>query len=96
MLQSEYLYTVLCAYLEVRTFDEFAERVERLGDNWDNEVYLYEGYNWEDYGKELFQNSERRLDDDIIDYFDFEAYGRANALTCAQEYSNGIIEITGG
>ena len=96
VLQSEYLYTVLCAYLEVRTFDEFAERVERLGDNWDDEVYLYEGYDWEDYGKELFEICERRLDDDLIDYFDFEAYGRANGLDCAQEYSNGIIEITGG
>lgn len=95
VLQSEYLYTVLCAYLEVRTFDEFANRVEQLGNNWDDEVYLYEGYDWEDYGKELFENSERRLDDDLIDYFDFEAYGRANGLDCAQEYSNGIIEITG-
>ena len=96
VLNSEHLYTVLCAYLEVRTFDEFAERVERLGDNWDDEVYLYEGYDWEDYGKELFEICERRLDDDLIDYFDFEAYGRAKGLTCAQEYSNGIIEITGG
>ena len=96
VLQSEYLYTVLCAFLEVRTFDEFAERVERLGNNWDDEVYLYEGYDWEDYGKELFEIYEQRLDDDLIDYFDFEAYGRANGLDCAQEYSNGIIEITGG
>ena len=96
VLQSEYLYNVLSAYLEVRTFDLFAERVERLGSNWDDEVYLYEGYDWEDYGKELFENSERRPDDDLIDYFDFEAYGRANGLACAQEYSKGIIEIIGG
>ena len=96
VLESEHLYTVLCAFLEVRSFEEFADRVERLGDNWDDEVYLYEGYDWEDYGKELFEICERRLDDDLIDYFDFEAYGRANGLDCAQEYSKGIIEITGG
>ena len=95
-LESDYLYTVLCAFLEVRSFEEFADRVERLGDNWDDDVYIYEGYNWEDYGKELFENSERQIEDDLIDYFDFEAYGRANGLDCAQEYSNGIIEITGG
>ena len=95
-LESDYLYTVLCAYLEVRTFDEFAERVGRLGDNWDNDIYLYEGYDWEDYGKELFEIYEQRLDDDLIDYFDFEAYGKANGLNCAQEYSHGIIEIIGG
>ena len=52
-LESDYLYTVLCAYLEVRTFDEFAERVGRLDDNWDNDIYLYEGYDWEDYGKDV-------------------------------------------
>ena len=96
VLESEHLYTVLCAFLEVRSFEEFADRVERLGDNWDDEVYLYEGYDWEDYGKDMFDFCERQIDDDLIDYFDFEAYGRANGLDCAQEYSNGIIEITGG
>ena len=96
VLESEHLYTVLCAFLEVRSFDEFADRIGRLGDNWNDDIYLYEGYDWEDYGKELFENSERQIDDDLIDYFDFEAYGRANGLACAQEYSNGIIEITGG
>ena len=95
VLQSEYLYNILSAYLEVRTFDEFAKRVERLGDNWNDEIYIYENYDWEDYGKELFENIERHIDDDLIDYFDFEAYGRANGLTSAQEYSHGIIEIIG-
>ena len=96
VLQNKYLYNVLSAFLEVRTFDEFAERVERLGENWNDEVYLYEGYDWEEYGRELYENGDRHIDDDLIDYFDFEAYGRANGLDCAQEYSNGIIEITGG
>ena len=96
VLQNKYLYNVLSAFLEVRTFDEFAERVERLGENWNDEVYLYEGYDWEEYGRELYENGDRHIDDDLIDYFDFEAYGRANGLNCAQEYSNGIIEIIGG
>lgn len=30
VLNSEYLYTILCAYLEVRSFQEFAERVANL------------------------------------------------------------------
>lgn len=63
VLNSEYLYHVFCAYLEVRTFDEFAERVERLGDNWN---------------------------DDLIDYFDFEAYGRANGL-CGYDFLIAVI-----
>ena len=44
VLHSEYLYTVLCAYLEVRSFHEFAERVERFGDNWNDDIYVYENY----------------------------------------------------
>ena len=93
VLHSEYLYTILCAYLEVRSFHEFAERVERLGDNWNDDIYVYENYDWEDYGRELFENSDRHLDDDLIDYFDFEEYGRSTGLSCAEEYSGGIIEI---
>ena len=57
VLQSEYLYTVLCACLEVRTFDEFAERVERLGNNWDDEVYLYEGYDWKITAKSCLKSA---------------------------------------
>ncbi len=93
VLHSEYLYTVLCAYLEVRSFREFAERVEKFGNNWDDDIYIYEGYDWEDYGRELFEGSDRHLDDDLADYFDFEAYGRSFGLSCAEEYSGGIIEI---
>ena len=93
VLHSEYLYTILCAYLEVRSFHEFAEGVERLGDNWNDDIYVYENYDWEDYGRELFENSDRHLDDDLIDYFDFEEYGRSTGLSCAEEYSGGIIEI---
>lgn len=93
VLNSEYLYTVLCAYLEVRSFQEFAERVAKLGNNWNDDIYVYENYDWEDYGRELFENSDRHLDDDLIDYFDFEGYGRSTGLSCAEEYSGGIIEI---
>lgn len=93
VLNSEYLYTVLCAYLEVRSFQEFAERVAKLGNNWNDDIYVYENYDWEDYGRELFENSDRHLDDELIDYFDFEEYGRSTGLSCAEEYSGGIIEI---
>ena len=29
----------------------------------------------------MFENSERRLDDDLIDYFDFETYAERTVLT---------------
>ena len=54
VLESEYLCSVLCAYLEVRSLREFIERVETHGKNWNDDIYLYQGYDLEDYGKELF------------------------------------------
>lgn len=93
VLESEYLYSVLCAYLEVRSLREFIERVETHGKNWNDDIYLYQGYDWEDYGKELFESCARKIDDDLIDFFDFEAYGKSFGMNCAEKYSGGIIEI---
>lgn len=93
VLESEYLYSVLCAYLEVRSLREFIEKVETHGKNWNDNIYLYQGYDWEDYGKELFESCARKIDDDLIEFFDFEAYGKAFGMNCAEKYSGGIIEI---
>ena len=92
VLESEYLYSVLCAYLEVRSLREFIEKVQTHSKNWNDDIYLYQDYDWEDYGRELFENSDRHLDDDLTDYFDFEAYGKYIG-DCTEEYSGGLIEI---
>ena len=67
--------------------------METHGKNWNDDIYLYQGYDWEDYGKELFESCARKIDDDLIDFFDFEAYGKSFGMNCAEKYSGGIIEI---
>lgn len=52
-----------------------------------------QGFRLDGIDIELFENSDRHLDDELIDYFDFEEYGRSTGLSCAEEYSGGIIEI---
>ena len=93
VLDNEYLCSVLCAYLEVRSLREFIKKVETHGNNWNDDIYIYQGYDWEDYGKELFESCARKIDDDLIEFFDFEAYGKAFGMNCAEKYSGGIIEF---
>ena len=85
-------YDTMLAYLEVRSFEEFEENVRNHGDRWDDDIRLYKGYSWEDYGKEMFDCCCYQMEEHLQDFFDFEAYGRYMG-DCAEEYSDGIIEI---
>ena len=85
-------YDTMLAYLEVRSLGEFEENVRNHGERWDDDIHLYKGYSWEDYGKEMFDCCCYQMEEHLQDFFDFEAYGRYMG-DCAEEYSDGIIEI---
>ena len=85
-------YDVMLAYLEVRSFREFEENVKNHGDRWDDDIQLYRGFSWEDYGREMFDCCCYQMEEHLQDFFDFEAYGRYMG-EYAEEYSGGIIEI---
>ena len=93
VLESKYQYEKMTAYIEARSLDEFFELVNKHRDDWDQDVYFYKDYSWEDYGREMFENSGYKLDDRLEDFFDFEAYGRYIGDDYAVEVDNGIIEI---
>ena len=86
-------YDTMCAFLEVRSWDEFEDLVGRRGNRWDEDMTIYRGFSWEDYGREIFDTMCYDIPDHLMDYFDFENYGRSMGIDCAEEYSNGIIEI---
>lgn len=87
-------YDTLITYLEVRTFNEFESRVEQYGSSWDDDIYIYAGYSWETYGREILANSGQELPDGLEDYFDFEEYGKSYQYSGSiEEYSSGLIEI---
>ena len=85
-------YDVMLAYLEVRSFREFEENVRNHSDRWDDDIQLYKGFSWEDYGREMFDCCCYQMEEHLQDFFDFEAYGR-DMGEYAEEYSGGIIEI---
>lgn len=92
VLDDENKYDKMLAFIEVRSYDEFEKNVKKHGDKWDDEIYLYKGYSWEDYGREIFSCCCYQMDEHLQDFFDFEAYGKYMG-DYAEEYSDGIIEI---
>ena len=86
-------YDTLMAFLEVRGFREFEELVDRYGADWDDDIYIYKNYDWDDYGREMFNNCGYEIPDSLLDFFDFEAYGESFKYDGIEEYSEGLIEI---
>lgn len=92
ILRDDYKYEVFSAFIEVESFEEFEERVEKYGDRWDDDIYLYRGYDWYDLGYNLLHDCYE-IPDFLDNYIDYEKYGEELRFDGFQEYSNGIIEI---
>ena len=93
ILDNDYKYKVFCAFLEICDFDDFERKVEERGENWDDDIYLYSGYNWDDYGRERLNDCGYEIPEFLEDYIDFDKYGRACGDCYVHEYSDGLIEI---
>lgn len=85
-------YDTFLAFLEVRSFSELEERVRDHGECWDDDITVYRGYDWDDYGREMFDCCCCQMEEHLQDFFDFEAYGKYIG-DCTEEYSGGLIEI---
>ncbi len=79
--------------IDEELFIQDIENLPSSGTNWDDDIYLYKGYDWEEYGKEMFSSCGYELDERLEDFFDYEAYGKYIGDCNAEEYSEGIIEI---
>jgi|GEM_PF-358118 len=94
VLECSHKYDTMMAYLEIYNFQDFTSLVDSNGGNWDDDIHLYKGYDWDDYGREMFDCCEERgLSDRLQDFFDFEKYGEYMGSDYCHEYSEGIIEI---
>lgn len=94
VLTDDYKYKIMEAFLEVRDLKDFEELVEKYGDCWDDDINLYEGMDWEDYGREMYASSHT-IDDILDNFFDFERYGEYIGSDSMEKYSGGLIEIVG-
>ena len=93
VIDNNYKYDIMCAYLEVRNFDDFKELVNDNGNRWDDDIHYYKGYDWSDYGREMFECCGYKIPEPLENFIDFEAYGKYIGDYYAEEVSNGIIEI---
>ena len=93
VLEDTYKYDVMTAYLEVLGYNDFKELVNRYGNRWNDDINIYRGFDWEDYGREMFDLMGYQIPESILDYFDFKAYGESFQYDNIHEYSEGLIEI---
>lgn len=94
VLDDEYKYKVLSAFLEVRNYDEFRELVDERGNSWDDDINLFEGYSWEDYGREMIDDYGHIIPPGLEYYIDYDSYGRSFKDSGeVEEYSGGLIQI---
>ena len=93
VLDNDYKAETMGAFLEVEGFTEFEDLVNSRGENWDDDIHIYKGFDWSDYGREMFDCCGYQLDERLENFFDFESYGKYIGEECAYEYDDGIIEI---
>lgn len=91
VLDENYKFDVLDAYLEVRDIDDFMCLVDNYGYDWDIDITLYRGYDWEDLGREML--CDYNIPEFLEDYIDYEAYGESYKYDGYEEFSGGIINL---
>lgn len=92
VIEDDYKFEIMSAFLEVRDFDDFKERVESLDSSWDSDIYLYKDMDWYDLGYN-FLHECNEIPDYLDNYIDYERYGEELKYDGFEEYSEGIIEI---
>lgn len=92
VLDTSYKFEIMEAFLEVRCFSDFVERVREYGERWIDDINIYKNFDWYDFGREMVDICGYKIPGGLEDFIDYEAYGKY----CGEyvhEYSNGLIEI---
>ena len=96
VLDDEYKFEKMCAYCEVNGFEYWWTRVDRDEDGWDDGVYLYPNYDWNDLAHYFIDEVECwEIPNCLKNYIDYNAYARELQFDHFYEYENGIVEIRG-
>ena len=92
VISNDYNYEMMSAFLEVRTWEDFKNRVNNCGSNWCDDIYLYKNQGWYDLGYN-FMHECYQIPDYLDNYIDYERYANDLRYDGFEEYSEGIIEI---
>lgn len=94
VLDDDYKYEVMEAYLEVESFDEFERLVTEYGSRWDDDINLYKNMDWYDLGYYFIHEVNcNEVPDWLDNYIDYARYGEEFSYDGFSTYTNGIIEI---
>lgn len=95
ILNDKYKYELMEAFCEVRSFHEWADRVERYEDDWDRDIYFYRNMTMLDVAYEIIEECYDldRLLGNLSSYFDYEKFARDLSYDGYTETTNGVIEI---
>ena len=94
-MNDNYKHEIMEAYCEVRSFDEWADLVERYGENWDDDIIFYKGQDMYDVAYNLVNECydlEKMLGN-LASYFDYNAFARDLSFDGYSETERGVIEI---
>ena len=93
VLDNQHNYDLMCAFIEAKCFDDFIDRVNSKGSNWTDDIYFYKNWDWEDYGRNYYNDLDLNLPSNLEDFIDFEAYGKYLGDYYVTEIDDGLIEI---
>ena len=92
VISNDYNYEIMSAFLEIRSWEDFKNRVNNCGSNWTDDIYLYKNEDWYDLGYNLMHECYQ-IPDYLDNYIDYKRYGEDLRYYGYEEYSLGIIEI---
>lgn len=87
-----YKYETMQAYLEIYTFDDWKNLVNKYGSSWDSDISLYKNMNWYDLGYELLHDCYE-IPEYLESYIDYKKFGEELSYDGYAEYSDGIIAV---
>ena len=80
-------------YCEVQGYHTWENLVNDYEENWDDDMYLYPGFDWYDLGKYFIENNGVEIPEFLENFIDYKAYGEQFSFDGFYEYSDGIVEI---
>jgi len=94
VLDNEYKFKIMQAYLEVRSYRDWQHLVENYGNDWDCDIYLYSNQTLLDVAYNIVDEYYGdMLESPLSNYFDYQKYADDLTYDGYHETSYGVIQI---
>ena len=94
VLDDDEKYQKAVIYCDIEGYSDWKRIVNDYEENWDDDMYLYPGFNWYDLGYYFLHEVDYvKVPDYLDDYIVYEKYGEQFSYDGFHEYDGGIVEI---